>query len=102
MSEASNLDVDSDAGEKDGNFSWALVATRKVATSSPQQTHDDVAGIISKSRHGDVAEIPTTNKLTPQTIHRGATVNAFTEIRAISERLPSLHPTIVRLYPSIV
>ena len=42
----------------------ALVATRKVAISSPQQTHDDIAGIISKSPYGDVAVIPTTNKLT--------------------------------------
>ena len=38
-----------------------LVATRKVATSSPQQTRDDVAEIISKSRNGDVAAILRTN-----------------------------------------
>ena len=71
----------------------ALVATSKVATSLPQQTRDDVTGIISKSRHGDVAAILTTNKVTPYTIHRGAMANAFTEIRSISGRLPSLHPT---------
>ena len=43
-------------------FSRALVVTLKVATSSTQQTHNDVTGIISKSRHGNVAAILTTNK----------------------------------------
>ena len=79
----------------------ALVATRKVATSSPQQTRDDVVGVISKSRHGDVAAILTTNKVTPQTIHRCATANAFTEIWSISEDLPLPPPhsrTVVPLH----
>ena len=83
------------------NYIRALIVTRKIATSSPQQTRDDVGGIISKSRHGDVAAILRTNKVTPYTIHRGATANAFTEIRAISGRLPLSPPhycTVISLH----
>ena len=78
----------------------ALVATRKVATSSPQQTRDDVAGIISKSRHGDVTAILTKNKLTSfivvlwrMPLHRS---DRFQSISS------SLHRTLVWSYPSIV
>ena len=88
-------------GSNEQHVTRALVATRKVATSSPHQTHDDVAGIISKLQHGDVAAILKPNKVTPYTIHRDATANAFTEIRAISGRLPLPPPhyrTVVPLH----
>ena len=83
-------------------MSRALVATRKLATSSPQQTHDDVAEIISKSRHGDVVAILRTNKVTRKLFIVALRRMPLQRSDQFPSFSPSLHPTIIRSYPSIV